>query len=137
MDDKYMQMIIETNESVKSAHKRIDRVEKEVGEIKELTIAVKELAIETKETRKEVNDMNSRLKVVEEKPAKNWENLIKTIITRNCNSSSGLFFSKIRIIEGCEKYVRKNRKFNQCKKHCNNNFYLCSSLFSSNRKNKY
>lgn len=100
MDEKYIQMIIEANQSVKSAHHRLDKIEAEIGEIKELTIAVKEIAMETKATREDVNDMNSRLKIVEEKPAKNWENLIKTITTRNCNSSSGLFFSEIRVIGG-------------------------------------
>ncbi|MFR8144737.1 MAG: hypothetical protein ACLU84_06650 [Clostridia bacterium] len=98
MDEKYMQMIIEAVQSVKSAHHRIDKMESDIGEIKELTIAVKEIAMETKATREDVNDMNSRLKTVEEKPAKNWENLIKTIVTRYCYSNSGLFFGKIRII---------------------------------------
>lgn len=96
MEDKYIQMLIETNQSAKSAHKRIDTVEKAIGETRELTIAVKEIAMETKATREDVNDMNTRLKTVEEKPGKNWENLTKTIITRNCNSSSRIFFSKIR-----------------------------------------
>ena len=80
MDEKYMQMIIENNQSVKSAHHRIDKIEDDVGEIKELTIAVKEIAMETKATREDVNDMNSRLKTVEEKPAKNWDKVTSTIL---------------------------------------------------------
>ena len=59
MDEKYMQMIIENNQSVKSAHHRLDKLEDDIGEIKELTIAVKEIAMETKATREDVNDMNS------------------------------------------------------------------------------
>lgn len=100
MEEKYIQMLIEAVQSTKSAHHRIDKIEQEIGEIKELTIAVKEIAMETKATREDINDMNSRLKVVEEKPAKNWDNLIKTIITRNCDSSSGLFFGKIWNVKG-------------------------------------
>ena len=80
MDEKYMQMIIENNQSVKSAHHRIDKIEDDVGEIKELTIAVKEIAMETKATREDVNDMNSRLKTVEEKPAKNWDKITSTAL---------------------------------------------------------
>lgn len=99
MDEKYMQMIIEAVQSVKSAHHRIDKMENDIGEIKELTIAVKEIAMETKANREDVNKMNERLETIEQKPAKNWENLIKTIITRYCNSNSGLFFSKIWIVE--------------------------------------
>lgn len=78
MDEKYMQMIIETNQSVKSAHHRIDRLETDIGEIKELTIAVKEIAMETKATREDVNDMNKRLKTVEEKPQKKWDGIVDT-----------------------------------------------------------
>lgn len=94
MDEKYIQTITENTQRSKSNEHRLDKLENEIGEIKELTIAVKEIAMETKATREDVNDINGRLKEVESKPAKNWENLIKTIITRNCNCSSGLFFSQ-------------------------------------------
>lgn len=100
MEEKYIKIVTENTESCKSAHKRIDKIENEIGEIKELTIAVKEIAMETKATREDVNDMNGRLKAVEEKPAKNWENLNKTIITRNSNSCSGFFIGKIWVIGG-------------------------------------
>lgn len=94
MEEKYMQMIIENNQSVKSAHHRLDKLEDDIGEIKELTIAVKEIAMETKATREDVNDMNSRLKTVESKPAKNWENLIKTIGTCIATAIAGYFLAK-------------------------------------------
>ncbi|MEI3355665.1 MAG: hypothetical protein V8R81_01025 [Clostridia bacterium] len=94
MDEKYIQMIIEANQSAKSAHHRLDSLESEIGEIKELTIAVKEIAMETKATREDVNDMNSRLKAVEEKPGKNWESLIKTIITGIATAVLGYFLAK-------------------------------------------
>lgn len=80
MDEKYLQMIVENTSSCKSAHHRIDKLESDIGEIKELTIAVKEIAMETKAMRTDVNDVNLRLKVVEEKPAKNWEKIISTTI---------------------------------------------------------
>lgn len=80
MEEKYIQMIVENTQSCKSAHHRLDKLEDDIGEIKELTIAVKEIAMETKATRVDVNDMNSRLKAVEEKPAKNWDKVITTII---------------------------------------------------------
>lgn len=124
MEEKYIQMIIEANQSAKSAHHRIDKIENEVSEIKELTIAVKEIAMETKATREDVNDMNARLRAVEDKPAKNWDNLKWLIITRNCNSSSGLFFSKIWIIEGGKiygyKYINAICKFNSSR-----NMFMC------------
>ena len=100
MEEKYIKIITENTESCKSAHKRLDTLEKNIEEINNLAVAVKEIAMETKATREDVNDMNSRLKDVENKPAKNWENLSKTILTRNCNSSSGLFFGKIWNVGG-------------------------------------
>ena len=60
-------------------------------ENRELTIAVKEIATEMKHLREEQTDINKRLKVIEEKPSKNWDNLIWIIITRNCYSDSGFF----------------------------------------------
>lgn len=80
MDEKYMQMIIENNQSVKSAHHRIDKMENDIGEIKELTIAVKEIAMETKANREDVNKMNERLENIEKKPANNWDKIVTTSI---------------------------------------------------------
>lgn len=80
MDEKYMQMIIEAIQSVKSAHHRIDKMENDIGEIKELTIAVKEIAMETKANREDVNKMNERLETIEQKPAKNLDKVTTTII---------------------------------------------------------
>lgn len=80
MEEKYMQMIIEAVQSAKSAHHRIDKMENDIGEIKELTIAVKEIAMETKANREDVNKMNERLETIEQKPSKNWEKVVTTII---------------------------------------------------------
>jgi len=71
MEDRYMQMIIEATQSVKSAHHRIDRMEEDIGEIKELTIAVKEIAMETRANREDVNKISERLETIEQKPVKN------------------------------------------------------------------
>lgn len=65
----------------------------------ELTIAVKEIATEMKYLREEQTDMNKRLRIIEEKPSKSWENIKWLIITRNCNSSSGFFIRKNRIVK--------------------------------------
>lgn len=76
-----IERLVKVEQSDKSAHHRIDKVESEVSEIKELTIAVKEIAMETKEMRKDLNNVDSRLKTVEDKPAKNWDNIKMTVIT--------------------------------------------------------
>lgn len=80
MDEKYVQMIIENNQSCKSAHHRLDKLESDIGEIRELTIAVKEIAMETKANREDVNKMNERLENIEKKPANNWDKIVTTSI---------------------------------------------------------
>lgn len=67
-------------EREKSNTHRIDKLEEEVSEIKDLTIAVKEIATETKHMREEQNNMSKRLSTIEEKPAKNWDKVVSTII---------------------------------------------------------
>lgn len=81
MEEKYIQMIVENTQSTRSAHHRLDRIETDIKEIKELTIAVKEIAMETKAMREDVNKIDNRLKEVEDKPARNWETVIKTAIS--------------------------------------------------------
>lgn len=58
----------------KSNTKRLDEVEQEVKENRELTVAVKEIATEMKHLREEQSNMNERLKIIEEKPLKEYEN---------------------------------------------------------------
>lgn len=103
--DNHIEELIEFKERCKSNTKRINDLEIEVKENRELTVAVKEIATEMKHLREEQTNMreeqtnmNERLKVIEEKPAKNWDNLVKVIITRNCNSSSGVCLRKNRIV---------------------------------------
>lgn len=91
--------IAKLEENVKSNQHRLDEHDKKIEDIHELATSVKLLASETKAMRGDVNDMNNRIKQLEEKPGKNWDNLTKIILTRNCNSSFGLFFSKIRNVE--------------------------------------
>ena len=68
--DSHVEELIEFKERCKSNTKRID----------ELTIAVREMATEMKHLREEQANMNDRLKIIEDKPSKNWEKIITTII---------------------------------------------------------
>ena len=105
MEEKYMQMLIETNQSVKSAHHRLDKIELEVSEIKELTIAVKEIAMETKATREDVNDMNARLKEVENKPVKEYEETKKSIRDKIICFILGIILTFIAIKLGLGNFI--------------------------------
>lgn len=74
MEKEYLTKLVEVEQRSKSNTKRIDDVEAEVKENRELTVAVKEIATEMKHLREEQTDMNKRLKIIEEKPIKDYEN---------------------------------------------------------------
>ncbi len=98
-DTELIEKMAHLEEREKSNTKRIDEIEVEIKENRELTIAVKEIATEMKHLREEQSNMNDRLKIIEEKPSKNWDNLKWLIITRYCNSGYGIFIREIRDIE--------------------------------------
>ena len=73
MDKDELKELNETAARSKSNSKRIDELEEEVKENREITIAIKEIATEVKYLREGQTDMNKRLKAIEEKPIKEYE----------------------------------------------------------------
>jgi len=71
-------------ESLKSAHKRIDSIET-------LTKSVYELASSIKTMQHDITDMSGRLKTIEDKPAKRWDLAITTVITTLIGIAIGYF----------------------------------------------
>lgn len=76
-----IERLVKVEQSDKSAHNRIDKVESEMSEIKELTLAVKEIAMETKAMREDLNNVDGRLKTVEAKPMKTWDSVKVAVIS--------------------------------------------------------
>lgn len=74
METEIIEKVAHIEERAKSNTKRLDEVEQEVKENRELTVAVKEIATEMKHLREEQSSMNERLKIIEEKPIKEYEN---------------------------------------------------------------
>ena len=66
--------IAHIEESLKSAHKRIDSIDG-------LTKSVYELASSIKTMQNNITDISGRIKTIEEKPAKRWDLVITTAIT--------------------------------------------------------
>lgn len=102
MDEKYLQMIIENEQSTKSAHHRIDTLEKMLGEIRtdvrstnQIAISVEKLATEMKAMREDEQKMDNRLKQLEEKPAKNWDKVTSTVIGTLVGAIIGALISLI------------------------------------------
>ena len=75
-------------QSSKSAHKRIDNMER-------LTESVYTLATETKLMREEMIDLKDRVTSNEEKPSKRWDLVVTTIITAVVSGGVGMFISTI------------------------------------------
>ena len=130
--DKLTERVIKLEERAKSNTNRLNEHDKKLENIHDLTVAVKEVAMETRATREDVNDMNSRLKNIEEKPAKKWENATATIITRNYNGNFRLFLGKIRFVgEGRTSY---EESVERCQIIRYNNYdYRISSITASTK----
>lgn len=101
MDEKYLQKIIENEQSTKSAHHRIDTLEKMLGEIRadvrstnQIAISVEKLATEMKAMREDEQKMDNRLKQLEDKPVKRHDKVVDLLITRYSNCYTGFFISQ-------------------------------------------
>lgn len=92
-------------EREKSNTKRIDEIEKEVKENRELTIAVKEIATEMKHLREEQNKMNERLKIIEEKPIKDYEDTKKQVKGKVISFVTGIVLTAIAFALGLSKFM--------------------------------
>ena len=108
MDEKYIQKIIENEQRSKSNLHRIDEMENEQKSQKELIISVKELATEVKYMREDVNtvkeeqkkdrdSINTRLKLMEDKPAKRYEQIVTLVITSIATAIMGFLLAKFGI----------------------------------------
>ncbi len=87
MDKDLHDVVVEQtrqNESLKSAHKRIDESQADLKEtnenVQEIALGVKEIAYETREMRKEVNNIQGVVDEIEKAPVKRYNGIIDKII---------------------------------------------------------
>lgn len=73
-ENDVMHTLGEMESSIKSAHKRIDGIEK-------LTNSVYELASSIKVMQSDLKDISGRIKVVEDTPKKRWDLVCTTVIS--------------------------------------------------------
>lgn len=73
----------------------ISDIKKKVENIYELTMSVKEIATEMKAMREDMNKIDNRVKVIEEKPAKRYDSIITQLISIIVSAIAGFFIAKI------------------------------------------
>lgn len=100
-----IERLVETEQRSKSNSKRIDEVETEVKENRELTVAVKEIATEMKHMREEQNKMNERLKIIEEKPVKEYEETKSQVKKQVISFFVGIILTAIAFAFGLSKFM--------------------------------
>ena len=89
VDDKELwERLTVVEQSTKSAHHRIDTLDK-------LTESVHIIATETKAMREEVNDITSRVDEIEKRPTKRYETVVTAIITAIVGGLIGYFIKMI------------------------------------------
>ena len=104
-DTELIEKVAHLEEREKSNTKRINEIETEVKENRELTIAVKEIATEIKHIREEQNKMNERLKIIEEKPIKDYEDTKKQVKGKVISFVTGIVLTAIAFALGLSKFM--------------------------------
>lgn len=88
-DDKELwERLTVVEQSTKSAHHRLDSLDK-------LTESVHILAVETKAMREDVSDITSRVEEIEKKPTKRYETVVTAIITAIVGGLIGYFIKML------------------------------------------
>ena len=67
--------------SIKSAHHRIDGLDKLADSVHKLAISISQIATETKALREDYEKADDRLDVLESKPAKRFDTFVTALIT--------------------------------------------------------
>ena len=82
-------------QSIKSAHHRIDDVEEKQDNLAELVSTVKVLADREARVEDDVTEIKTDVKELKEKPIKRYDTVITTILTALCSGMVGYVLSLI------------------------------------------
>ena len=104
-DTELIEKVAHLEEREKSNTKRIDAVENKVENIYDLTLSVREIATEMKATRQDQNKMNDRLKIIEEKPLKDYKDTKKQVKKQVVSFITGIVLTAIAFLFGLQKFM--------------------------------
>lgn len=74
-----MELVV-IEEKIKNIETAIEKNNKKIEELDKIYISVEKLAMEIKSLREETNNVNCRLKKIEEEPADKWKSMCSTVI---------------------------------------------------------
>ncbi len=81
--------------SMKSAHHRIDNLEKLIESVNKMAVSINQIVTELKAMRLDVNDVTGRVEEIEKKPIKRYETVVTTILTALCSGGVGCLLGLI------------------------------------------
>lgn len=82
-------------QSIKSAHHRIDNLEKIAESVNNMAISTNQLATEIKALREDYEEANERIEELEKKPAKRYEAMFMAFLTALCSGIGGYLLALI------------------------------------------
>ncbi len=81
--------------SIKSAHHRIDNLERLADSVNQMAISTNQIATETKALREDYAKADERIENLESKPIKRYETIITAFITAICSGLAGYLLSTL------------------------------------------
>lgn len=94
-DTSFEHRLTEVEERTKSCTRRIDDLEKRQDNLDELVVTVKELAIREENVENNVREIREDVKLLTNKPAEHWNDMIKTVIGLVVAAVVGFFLAKV------------------------------------------
>ena len=92
-ETEIIKAITECEQRAKSNSKRLDDVEKHVDGMNDLISAVHDVATEVKYMRQDIDKLNMKVEVIENKPVKRWETIVTTALTVIVSAAVGFFIA--------------------------------------------
>lgn len=100
-----IERLVEVEQRSKSNTKRIDEHNKKIEDIHTLACSMKEMATEMKAMREDVGNINERLKQVEEKPLKDYEDTKQNLKSKIISFIVGIVLAFLAFKLGLDKFI--------------------------------
>ena len=90
-----MDELTKVTESVKSAHHRLDSLEKQVEEIRTLATSLEGTNRDVKHLRDDVREIKEDVKSVISRPARQWDKLVAALLTAAGSALAGAAMAQL------------------------------------------